>query len=31
MGGVDLSPIALLLLIQIAEIVLHSLRAQVVF
>jgi YggT family protein len=30
MGGVDLSPIALLLLIQIAEIVLHGLRAQVV-
>jgi YggT family protein len=31
MGGVDLSPIALLLLIQIAEIVLHGLRGQVVF
>jgi YggT family protein len=31
MGGVDLSPIALLLLIQIAEIVLHHLRAQLVF
>jgi YggT family protein len=31
MGGVDLSPIAVLLLIQIAEIVLHHLRAQVVF
>jgi YggT family protein len=31
MGGVDLSPIALLLLIQIAEIVLHGLRAQVAF
>jgi YggT family protein len=30
MGGVDLSPIALLLLIQIAEILLHGLRAQVV-
>jgi len=29
--GVDLSPIALLLLIQIAEIVLHGLRAQLVF
>ncbi|WP_310625906.1 YggT family protein [Limnohabitans sp.] len=31
MGGVDLSPIALLLLIQIAEIVLHTLQAQFVF
>jgi YggT family protein len=31
MGGVDLSPIAVLLLIQIAEIVLHHLRAQVAF
>ena len=31
MGGVDLSPIALLLLIQIAEIVLHGLRGFVVF
>jgi YggT family protein len=31
MGGVDLSPIALLLLIQIAEIVLHHLRTQLVF
>jgi len=31
MGGVDLSPIALLLLIQIAEIVLHNLQAQFVF
>lgn len=31
MGRVDLSPIALLLLIQIAEIVLHGLRAQVTF
>jgi YggT family protein len=31
MGGVDLSPIALLLLIQIAEIVVHSLQAQLVF
>ncbi len=31
MGGVDLSPIAVLLLIQIAEIVLHNLRAQLVF
>jgi YggT family protein len=31
MGGVDLSPIAVLLLIQIAEIVLHHLRAQVIF
>jgi YggT family protein len=31
MGGVDLSPIALMLLIQIAEIVLHTLQAQVVF
>ena len=31
MGGVDLSPIALLLLIQIAEIVLHHAQAQVVF
>jgi YggT family protein len=31
MGGVDLSPIALLLLIQIAEIVLHGLRGLVVF
>jgi YggT family protein len=30
MGTVDLSPIALLLLIQIAEIVLRHLRAQVV-
>ena len=31
LGGVDLSPIALLLLIQIAEIVLHGLRAQLAF
>jgi YggT family protein len=31
MGGVDLSPIALLLLIQIAEIVLHSVQMQWVF
>ncbi|BDU52080.1 YggT family protein [Limnohabitans sp. INBF002] len=31
MGGVDLSPIALMLVIQIAEIVLHTLQAQVVF
>lgn len=31
MGGVDLSPIAVLLLIQIAEILLHHLRAQIVF
>ena len=31
MGGVDLSPIALLLLIQIAEIVLRHLQMQVVF
>lgn len=31
MGGIDLSPIAVLLLIQIAEIVLHHLRAQVAF
>jgi YggT family protein len=31
MGGVDLSPIAVLLLIQIAEIVLHHLHAQVTF
>jgi YggT family protein len=31
MGGVDLSPIALLLLIQIAEIVVHNLQAQLVF
>jgi YggT family protein len=31
MGGVDLSPIALLLLIQIAEIVLHNLQMHVVF
>lgn len=31
MGGVDLSPIALLLLLQIGEIVLHHLQAQVLF
>ena len=31
MGGVDLSPIALLLLIQIAEIVLHTVQMQVSF
>jgi YggT family protein len=31
MGGVDLSPIAVLLLIQIAEIVLHNVQSQVVF
>jgi uncharacterized protein YggT (Ycf19 family) len=31
MGGVDLSPLALLLLLQIAEIVLTTLRAGVVF
>jgi YggT family protein len=31
MGGVDLSPIAVLLLIQIAEIVLHNVQMQVVF
>jgi YggT family protein len=31
MGGVDLSPLALLLLLQIAEIVLSTLRAGVVF
>jgi YggT family protein len=31
MGGVDLSPIALLLLLQIIEIVLHHLQAQVLF
>jgi len=31
MGGVDLSPIALLLLVQIAEIVLHSVQAQLIF
>ncbi len=31
MGGVDLSPIAVMLLLQIAEIVLQSLQAQVVF
>jgi YggT family protein len=31
MGGVDLSPIALLLLIQIAEIVLHHLRGSMIF
>jgi len=31
MGGVDLSPIALMLLVQIAEIVLHSVQAQVIF
>lgn len=31
MGGVDLSPIAVLLLIQIAEIVLHGLRAAWLF
>jgi hypothetical protein len=28
MGGVDLSPIGLLLLIQIGEIVLHGVRAE---
>jgi YggT family protein len=31
MGGVDLSPIAVLLLIQIAEIVLHNVQMQVAF
>jgi YggT family protein len=31
MGGVDLSPIALLLLIQIVEIVLHNVKMQVAF
>jgi uncharacterized protein YggT (Ycf19 family) len=31
MGGVDLSPIALLLLVQIAEIVLHNVQMQVAF
>jgi YggT family protein len=31
MGGVDLSPIALLVLVQIAEIVLHNVQMQVVF
>jgi YggT family protein len=31
LGGVDLSPIAVLLLIQIAEIVLHNVQMQVVF
>jgi YggT family protein len=31
MGGVDLSPIALLLLLQIAEIVLRHLQMQVIF
>jgi YggT family protein len=31
MGGVDLSPIALLLLIQIAEIVLRNVQMQLVF
>ena len=31
MGGVDLSPIGLLLLIQIGEIVLHGLRAELMF
>jgi uncharacterized protein YggT (Ycf19 family) len=31
MGGVDLSPIVLLLLIQIAEIVLRSLQMQLSF
>ena len=31
MGAVDLSPIALMLLIQIAEIVLHNVQMQVVF
>jgi YggT family protein len=31
MGGVDLSPLALLLLLQIAEIVLNTLRTGVVF
>jgi len=30
-GGIDLSPIALMLLIQIAEIVLHTLQMQIVF
>jgi YggT family protein len=31
MGGVDLSPIALMLLIQIAEIVLRHVQMQLVF
>jgi YggT family protein len=31
MGGVDLSPIALLLLLQIGDIVLHGVQAQVLF
>ena len=31
MGAVDLSPIALMLLIQIAEIVLHNVQMQVAF
>ncbi len=31
MGGVDLSPIAVLLLIQIAEIILHNVQMQVIF
>jgi len=31
MGGVDLSPIVLLLLIQIVEIVLHNVQMQVAF
>jgi len=31
MGGVDLSPIVLLLLIQIAEIILHNVQMQLVF
>jgi uncharacterized protein YggT (Ycf19 family) len=31
MGGVDLSPLALLLLLQIAEIVLNTLRVGAVF
>jgi YggT family protein len=31
MGGVDLSPLALLLLVQIADIVLHHVQMQVAF